>query len=99
VSEPLTCRANRHPQPSTKQSVGAWLFDTLQHLISYEPCGEPATHTSYDGFKPLCDAHAAELRAALRSPNTLGNVIFGRPRTEEEIALMVRPVRKRGPAP
>lgn len=93
-----TCRANRHPQPSADQPVGAWFFHTLRHMLDYEPCGKPATHTGYDGNKPLCDEHAEEVRAGLRSPNSIGNVLAGRPRTEEEIACMVRPIAK-GVAP
>jgi len=92
VNKP-TCRANRHPQPIAEQPVGAWLFSTLRHILAYEPCGRPATHTSYDDNKPLCDEHAEELRAGLRSPNSIGNILAGgRPRTEEEIVLMVRPI-------
>jgi hypothetical protein len=38
-----------------------------------------------------CARHAEELRAALRDPNTLGNVLAGgKARTEEQIALLVR---------
>jgi hypothetical protein len=61
-------------------------------MKNYRPCGKPATHTSYGGTKPLCADHAEELRKSLRSPDTLGNVLAGRPRTEEEIASMVRPL-------
>lgn len=85
-----TCRANRHEMPNKNLSPGEWLRATWQHMKSYEPCGKPATHVSYDGRKPLCDQHAEELRIALRSEDTLGNVLSGRAWTEEEIQRMVR---------
>ena len=51
-------------------------------------CQEPATHDSV--FGRCCEVHAEELREALRSPNTVGNLLTGgRPRTEDEIARLV----------
>lgn len=85
-----TCTANRQPPPSGDLPVTAWLRATFSQMLHYEPCGAPATHWAYGGTKPLCDRHAEDLRAALRNPTTLGNVLSGgRARTEEEIALMV----------
>jgi hypothetical protein len=87
-----TCRANKLPMPSPSLSAGDWVRATWNHMRDYEPCGEPATHASYGGTKPLCGYHAEQLRESLRSPDSIGNVIAGRPRTEEEIAIMVRPL-------
>ena len=53
-------------------------------------CGKPATYTTILG--PCCSACAELLRASMRSPNTLANVIAGRARTEEEIERLVRPL-------
>lgn len=95
MNSPPTCRANRHPRPTPSLSqspIADWLRETWGHMKNYEPCGEPATHAGYGGTKPLCDKHAQELRDALRSPDTVGNVLAGRARTEEEIAIMVRPL-------
>ena len=50
-------------------------------------CQTAATHEAHVGR--LCATCAASLRQSLRDPNTLGNVIFGRARTEEEIARIV----------
>jgi hypothetical protein len=86
------CRANRHPMPSKDLAPAAWVVETLRHMAHYEPCGKPATHLSYNRSKPLCEEHARELRAALASPDALGNVLAGRPRTQEEIARMVVPI-------
>lgn len=61
---------------------------TISDFFNREFCQEPTTHTG-DGNR-LCALHAEELRQALRNPHTLGNVILGRARTEEEIALLVR---------
>lgn len=88
---PLKCRANRKPMPSAALSPGEWLLKTAQHMFGYEPCGELATHVAYSG-KPLCPKHAEALRAALRSPDSVGNIVTGRVRTEEEIAAMVEPL-------
>ena len=88
----MKCRANLHPMPSASLPPGEWLLETARHMMRYEPCNEPATHTAYGGDKPLCPKHAEEMRAALRSPDSLGNVMAGRARTEEEIAGMVREI-------
>ena len=51
-------------------------------------CQAPATHDTIHGRR--CAPCAEILRASLRDPHTLGNVLAGgRARTEEEIALMV----------
>lgn len=50
-------------------------------------CQAPATHNSNHGR--LCARHAEDLRCALRKPNTVGNILTGRARTEEEIARLV----------
>jgi hypothetical protein len=78
--------------PSRELPVAEWLVATARHMSGYTPCGKPATHVGYDGSKPLCDQHAEEMREALRSESTLGNILAGRPRTEREIAAMVRPI-------
>jgi len=88
----MNCRANRHPMPSKDLAPADWLVETARHMARYEPCGKPATHLSYNGSKPLCEEHARELREALASPDSLGNLFAGRPRTEEEIARMVVPI-------
>lgn len=88
-----TCRANRHPVPSGDLPPVEWLKATFQQMRDYEPCGRPATHLARGDRKPLCDAHAAQLREALRDPQTFGNILAGgRARTEQEIAAMVRPM-------
>lgn len=53
-------------------------------------CQDTATHVTVLGCR--CARHAEELRAALRDPLSVGNVLKGRARTEEEIACMVRPL-------
>jgi hypothetical protein len=78
--------------PSANLSTADWVRATWAHMKNYEPCGKPATHLAYEGSKPLCPEHAEAMRQALRSPDSLGNVIAGRVRTEEEITLMVRPL-------
>jgi hypothetical protein len=50
-------------------------------------CQAAATHEAHGSR--LCATCAARLRQSLRDPHTLGNVIFGRARTEEEIARIV----------
>lgn len=50
-------------------------------------CQAPATHETIMGRR--CSRHAESLRRALRSPNVLGNVVLGRPRTEDEIKELV----------
>jgi hypothetical protein len=50
-------------------------------------CQEPATHETVMGRH--CACHAEELRRALRDPHTLGNILSGRPPTEEQIARLV----------
>jgi len=51
-------------------------------------CQDAATHESVWGRR--CTKHADELKKRLRDPSTLGNIIAGRARTEEEIGKMVR---------
>lgn len=93
MNRPPTCRANRHAPPSAALPVGQWFLQTFRQMLSYEPCGKPATHLAYWETKPLCAEHAEQLRVALRSDNSLGNVLAGgRARTEEEIERMVRPI-------
>jgi len=53
-----------------------------------ERCQAAATHETLMG--PRCAKHAEEFKQALRDPRTLGNVMAGRARTEDEIALLVR---------
>lgn len=67
-------------------------YDFSSGFSSAKACGAPATHVAYDGSKPLCGAHAEELKAALADPDTLGNVLAGCPRSPEEIQLLVRPL-------
>jgi len=66
---------------------------SLRTFLGSEPlkfCQEPATHESPLSGR-LCAHHAEELRASLRNPHTLGNVLAGgKARTEEQIALLVR---------
>jgi hypothetical protein len=50
-------------------------------------CQAPATHDTIIGRR--CPRHAEALRRALRSPYVLGNVVLGRPRTEDEIKQLV----------
>lgn len=84
-----TCGANRLPMPSKDLSPTEWFRATWQHIKGYEPCGKPATHLAYGGTKPLCAAHAENLRKALASEDTLGNILAGRARTEHEIDRMI----------
>jgi hypothetical protein len=65
---------------------------SLKSLFHNERCLAPATHVDVFLNRPLCDACAERSRAALRDPNTLGNVLGKRARTEEEIARMIRPL-------
>ena len=88
----LTCRANRRPMPSAELPGPAWIVATMRHVAGYEACAKPATHVGYLGTKPLCEEHAEDLRRALRSADSIGNLVAGRIRTEEEIAIMVRPL-------
>jgi hypothetical protein len=92
-----TCRANKLARPSPSLSPRDWLRATWNHMRNYEPCGKPATHSSYGDSKPLCEHHAEEMRKALRSTDSVGNLIAGRARTEEEIAIMVRPLAAKEP--
>jgi hypothetical protein len=85
-----SCQAKTAPLPDPKLPVRQWLAAAGARVMS-SPCGRAATHVAYDG-RPLCDAHAEELRASLRSPDTVGNLIAGRGRTKEEIAALVRPL-------
>jgi hypothetical protein len=87
---PLTCRANRKALLSASLSTGDWLQKVADYILGYEPCGDLATHM-FSG-KPLCPKHAELFREALRSPDSLGNVVAGRARTEDEIAAMVEPI-------
>lgn len=58
-------------------------------IFSAERCQAPATHETIMGRR--CALHAEELRASLRNPNTLGNILAGGvARTEEQIAMLVR---------
>jgi hypothetical protein len=51
-------------------------------------CQKPATHETILGRR--CAHHAEDLRVALRSPNTLMNILSGlKIYTEEEIARVV----------
>jgi len=50
-------------------------------------CQDVATHDTVLGRR--CRPHAEELRRALRGSDTLGNVLVGRARTEEEIERMI----------
>ena len=51
-------------------------------------CQAPATHASVL-IGRLCAGCAEALRCALRNPATLGNIVSGRARTEEEITRLV----------
>lgn len=53
-------------------------------------CGAEPTHETM--FGPRCDQHAEVLRQRMRDPHTFLNMLAGRARTEEEIALGVRPI-------
>lgn len=59
-------------------------------LFSTARCGAEATHYSHVGRR--CARHAEELKAALRSPNTLGSILHGGAFSEEEIARIVVPL-------
>lgn len=50
-------------------------------------CQKPATYNTVHGRR--CDEHAEVLRQRLRNPNTLGNIVLGRARTEEEISKLI----------
>ena len=55
-------------------------------------CLQPAAFHDATTGRPLCPVCADRLAKALRSPNSLGNVIAGRARTEAEIARIIRPL-------
>ena len=87
----LTCKANRLPPVDPEVGVKSWLLECFKRILSYEACGEPASHLAY-GDLPMCPAHAEQVMATLREANCVANVHLGRGRTEGEIAEMVRPI-------
>jgi hypothetical protein len=53
-------------------------------------CGKPATFQTVWGV--YCDDHAEALRASMKNPRTIPNLVAGRVRTDDEIARLVRPI-------
>lgn len=72
------------PDPGARPGLLGAVFDK-------DFCGKPATHTG--AFGDRCAEHAEELVKALQSPNTLINVLAGKPgMTEAEARKRVVPI-------
>ena len=53
-------------------------------------CGASATYQTLLG--PRCTTCTAKLRLAMRDPSTMGNVLSGRARTDDEIDRLIKPI-------
>lgn len=62
--------------------------DSTWEGIGGPRCGKPATHETLMGFR--CDEHTETYREAMRSSNTLINILSGNIPTDEQIEKSIR---------